>query len=325
MPGHPARSVLFYMSILALLSSAGAASLSYLPTANPFLDPKDDPYNPLRYITSNTLTAIAFAVVMVIALVHTFSTFRYGAKWMLAMVIGEYTYMAGFGCRFGLHYNPDSEAVYIAEYLFIVLSPCAFIAANYVLLGRLSRHISCTDHVLLPSQRLTFVFVSSDIITFLIQAIGGGMSVSRSVGQELVGSHIFLAGLVLQLASFLTFSCIYARFLYRIYTLVPNVWERDKEQRWYFDWRALAGALAVSCIGILIRSCYRVAELSQGYLGYLITTEAFFYVLDTLPLVVAVSVYAPFWPGRFIKNEVFDVEPKVSDLGPLESTMRHST
>ncbi|KIJ15061.1 hypothetical protein PAXINDRAFT_11981 [Paxillus involutus ATCC 200175] len=40
---------------------------------------------------SNTLTAIAFAVVMMIALIQTLSTFRYGAKWMLVMVIGEYS------------------------------------------------------------------------------------------------------------------------------------------------------------------------------------------------------------------------------------------
>ncbi|KIJ20074.1 hypothetical protein PAXINDRAFT_166231 [Paxillus involutus ATCC 200175] len=314
------------MSILALLWSAGAASLPP-PPANPFLDPKDDPYNPLRYITSNTLTAIAFAIVMVIALVQTFCTIRYGAKWMLVMVIGEYTYVAGFGCRFGLHYKPESQAIFIAEYLFIVLSPCAFIAANYILLGRLSRHISCTDHVLLPIQRLTVVFVSSDITTFLIQAIGGGMTVTHSLSQQLAGSHIFLTGLVLQLASFLTFSCIYARFLCRVYTLERDVWKRDKGQRWYLDWRALAGALAVSCIGILIRSCYRVAELSQGFQGHLATTEAFFYALDTLPLVIAISVYAPFWPGRFIENggkKVSDIEPKVSDPSPLESTV-HST
>ncbi|KAF9219843.1 hypothetical protein BS17DRAFT_670296, partial [Gyrodon lividus] len=49
-----------------------------------------------------------------------------------------------------------------------------------------------------------------------------------------------------------------------------------------------------------IRSCYRVVELSQGFQGYLATTEAFFYALDTLPLVVVISVYVPFWPGRFI-------------------------
>ncbi|KAF9226284.1 RTA1-domain-containing protein [Gyrodon lividus] len=279
-----------------------AAILPYGPPANSLLDPGDDPYNPLRYIPSNTLTAIAFAVVMIIALIQTLCTFRYGAKWMLAMIIGEYTYLAGFGYRFALHYEPDSEGIFITEYLLIVLSPCAFIAANYVLFGRLSRHISCTEHVLVPVRRLTLIFMSSDITTFLIQATGGGMIVSPSLSQRLTGSHILLAGLVLQFASFLTFSCIYTRFLYRVYTLERSVWERDKEQQWALDWRALAGALAVSCIGILVRSCYRVAELSQGYQGHLATTEAFFYALDTLPLLITISVYIPFWPGKFIEN-----------------------
>lgn len=52
-----------------------------------------------------------------------------------------------------------------------------------------------------------------------------------------------------------------------------------------------------------IRSFYRVVELSQGYQGHLATTEAFFYGLDTLPLFLAISIYTPFWPGRFIRNE----------------------
>ncbi|KIJ70506.1 hypothetical protein HYDPIDRAFT_23606 [Hydnomerulius pinastri MD-312] len=305
--------------------SASAASSPLGPPADPFLDPKDDPYNALRYIASNTLTAIAFAVVMAVALIQTFYTFRYGAKWMLAMVIGEYTYVIGFGCRFGLHYHPDSEGIYIAEYLFIVLSPCAFIAANYVLLGRLAHHINCTDHVLLPARRLTIIFVSSDITTFLIQAAGGGLSVSHNPTQEQTGSHIFLAGLVLQLASFLTFSCLYVRFLYRVYTLEHDAWERDKGRPWYVDWRTLAAALSVSCVGILVRSGYRVAELSQGFHGYLATTEVFFYALDTLPLVVAIIVYVPFWPGRFIGEDHQDLpvtEPKLSESpSPISSTV----
>jgi len=312
---HSAESVLVHFAILALMIPAVIGQTVVGPPVNPFLDPQNDPYNPLKYIPSNTLTAIAFALVILIALIQTLYTFRYGAKWMLVMVIGEYTYAIGFGCRFGLHYHPDSEGIYIAEYLFIVLSPCAFIAANYVLLGRLARHISCPTHVLLPIQKLTLVFVSSDVTTFLIQASGGGLTVSQNQTMQQAGTHIFLAGLVLQLVSFTLFSGIYMRFLYRVYTLEHGIWGRDKGQPWYRDWRTLATALAISCIGILVRSCYRVAELSQGFQGYLATTEAFFYALDTLPLVVAISVYVLFWPGWFIKDGtkiVYD-EPKLSD------------
>ena len=41
-------------------------------------------------------------------------------------------------------------------------------------------------------------------------------------------------------------------------------------------------------------------ELSGGFQGPLTRSEPFFYGLDTLPLFIAISVYVPFWPGRFI-------------------------
>lgn len=49
---------------------------------------------------------------------------------------------------------------------------------------------------------------------------------------------------------------------------------------------------------------FRVIELSQGFKGPLATNEGIFYGLDTLPLFIAVSVYVPFWPGRFIPRTV---------------------
>jgi hypothetical protein len=75
----------------------------------------------------------------------------------------------GIGARFGLHTMPENKSLYIIEYLFVVLSPCAFIAANYVLLGRLARHVDSSKYLLVPARRITIVFVSSDISTFLVQ------------------------------------------------------------------------------------------------------------------------------------------------------------
>ena len=75
---------------------------------------------------------------------------------------------------------------------------------------------------------------------------------------EFVFEKIFLAGLVLQLVSFTLFSSIYVHFLYRVYTLEHGIWGRDKGQPWYRDWRTLATALAISCIGILVSVCGQV-------------------------------------------------------------------
>lgn len=68
--------------------------------------------------------------------------------------------------------------------------------------------------------------------------------------------------------------------------------------------------------GSKIRSFYRIVELSQGFLGPIAQNEALFYALDTLPLFVAIAVYVPFWPGRFILRE--------SGVAPSDSPLAES-
>ncbi|KAJ2956916.1 hypothetical protein NUW54_g14636 [Trametes sanguinea] len=101
---------------------------------------------------ADLLVCAPTALVLAVALVQSFMLWRLGGLCMLAMVIGEYTWAVGFGTRFGLHTQPDSQGIYIAYYLFIVLSvcpPCAFIASEYMLLGRLARYLKSHRHLLI--------------------------------------------------------------------------------------------------------------------------------------------------------------------------------
>ncbi|KAF8961458.1 RTA1 like protein-domain-containing protein [Flammula alnicola] len=294
-------SVLFLL--VELISYTGAAQQTKPPRPDPFVDPKHDPYNILKYIASDTLAAIAFSLVLLVAIAQTWFMKKWGAKWMMSMTIGAYCFAFGIGTRFGLHIHPQSLGIYIVGNTFVVLSPCAFIAADYVLLGRLARHLDADKHLLfVSSRRLTFAFVMSDLVTFFIQASGGGLSASavNNPQMALIGARVFLGGLIAQLLSFGVFWCLYLVFLYRVRKYNPEIWSMDKSKAWYNSWLALATALFISCIGILIRSGFRVAELSQGFQGHLATTEPFFYGLDTLPLFIAIAVYIPFWPGRFL-------------------------
>ncbi|KAF9534270.1 RTA1 like protein-domain-containing protein [Crepidotus variabilis] len=297
------RLLRFCFIFTTLFSTVSAQRKQPLVVVDPFKDPKNDVLNPLRYIPSNVLTAIAVSLILIVALLQTLWIFKWGAKWMMAMTIGAYCFALGIGFRFGLHSNPHSDGIYIAEYLFVTLSPCAFIAADYVLLGRLARHLDADKHLLISSRRLTAVFITSDVVTFLTQAAGGGITTSRNnLNNQRIGPKIFLAGLAAQLASFAAFSAVFAVFLYRIYTKEKPLLRIDGHKAWYSRWTALAGALVLSCIGILIRSCFRTAELSQGFGGALARSEGLFYGLDTLPLFIATAIYIPFWPGRFIDD-----------------------
>lgn len=53
-----------------------------------------------------------------------------------------------------------------------------------------------------------------------------------------------------------------------------------------------------------VRCVFRTVELSEGFQGHLTTTESYFYALDVLPLLIALVIYIPFWPGRFIPNDL---------------------
>lgn len=72
----------------------------------------------------------------------------------------------------------------------IVLSPCGFIATNYMILGRLARHLDHGEYLFISPMRVTMIFVLSDVSTFLIQAAGGGISTGNSHNAVTLGSHV---------------------------------------------------------------------------------------------------------------------------------------
>lgn len=149
-----------------------------------------------------------------------------------------------------------------------------------MLLGRLALYLKSHEHLLIPPQRITVVFVASDISTFLVQAAGALLAISKNLKLAKTGEHvslpspsgarvvaltrhtqIFLAGLALQLASFAVFVLLALRFLYRIRTIDPQVWAVDAAQPWHRDWRTLALVLIVSSIGILVSPSFPHAHV----------------------------------------------------------------
>ncbi|KAJ3504810.1 hypothetical protein NLJ89_g7747 [Agrocybe chaxingu] len=293
----------FLVSLAGLVAKAAAQS-------DPFADPKNDPLNPLKYIPSTGLTAAA--LMLVVALLQTWCIRRWGAKWMSVMPIAAYCFALGMSFRFAFAKRPHSRPIYVLQSLFIILSPCGFIAADYILLGRIALHLNATKYLLIPARRITMVFVLSDVTTFLVQAAGGGVAAAADTPSTAdLGSKIFLVGLAAQLCSFLVYTATFLLFLYRVSKYENKTWKMDENKDWANRWTTLAAALGVSCVGVLVRSVFRTVEMSEGFGGPLTTTEFWFYALDLLPLFIAIAVYVPFWPGRFITGEQpsFDAIP----------------
>ena len=220
---------------------------------------------------------------------------------MLTILIGGVFYSIGLFLRIALVDNPGSLGLYIVTNMFTVLSPCGFIATVYMLLGRLAVQLDAEEFLLIKPRIVTKLFVTSDIVTLLIQASGGSMSSMKSLNK--IGTKIFLIGLIVQLISFAIYMVVFAVFLYRMKTNRPNECQMNFSERGSFaHWTVLASAISISCIGILIRSVFRTIENAQGFHGYLATHEVYFYVLDTLPLFVATFVFMIVWPPMYVSG-----------------------
>lgn len=126
----------------------------------------------------------------------------------MVLPIAEVFSALGFFLRVACRSNQQSIMLYAICNLFVILAPAAFLAFNYMMFSRLI--VSLDDELTSTSKRRTKskyspipprifgpLFVWSDVITFLIQAGGGGM---QAAGGDLskTGSKIFLVGVILQ-------------------------------------------------------------------------------------------------------------------------------
>lgn len=171
-------------------------------------------------------------------------------------------------------------------------APVFFTGGIYVLLGRLIGLFGRETSMLSAKQYL-WIFCSSDVLSLIIQAAGGGIASSESnKGKDTTpGTHIMIGGIIIQLVSVIVFIFFAINFLLRVHRLgYGNIIMRSYLKH-------LVGAMWVSIIAVFIRSIYRVIELSQGWTGYVITHEVYFIVLDGVMMVIAVGIFNIFHPG----------------------------
>jgi len=101
------------------------------------------------------------------------------------------------------------------------------------------------------------MFIPSDIISLILQAVGGAMS-STSNGDSDVGVNIALAGLSLQVATLVIFLLLVIDYFIRS----RSIWSQAQLSTRF---KVFCAALAVATVLILIRCAYRIFELSEGY------------------------------------------------------------
>ncbi|KAL1681762.1 RTA1 like protein-domain-containing protein [Schizophyllum commune] len=257
--------------------------------------------------------AVCAGLYFVSGTLHWIHYFRTGRpRYMLTLTISMYTTVLGYVFRiiYSQGDNVYSLPWYLLQSIFILLSPCAFIAVDYVLLQKLADSLgeeAAKDCLYLRSSLIVKLFVWSDFITFNVQADGAGLEANDKLDK--IGSSIALAGLILQILSFLFFTALLFRFGWRARTAHPEIWRIGAgESYWkdfgffkvtpFQDWRILWVVMCLTSVAIIIRCIFRIVEYQGGSRGYVMMHEGYSYVLDSLPLWIAMTLYAWLWPTR---------------------------
>ena len=202
---------------------------------------------------------------------------------------------------------------------------------QYIMLGKL---ISLLGPQYCRFNPVTYaiVFLLGDAASLVTQAVGGGLAAgSETEADARMGANIMLGGVCAQMFVTVLYCLLLAETLVRYFRnkpVAPFRFRRTKPQndvpRGTVDAdterkaKMLVGAMVFSTTLIFVRSIYRVAELSEGWSGPIISNEMLFCVLDATMVFLAVLVLNFIHPMWFLPRG----QTAASSTGATESGER---
>ncbi|TLD38809.1 hypothetical protein E2P81_ATG01352 [Venturia nashicola] len=256
------------------------------------------------YTPNFLLCVLALTLFTLALLVHTYQTLKQKTYFLLSLLFSILLEIFGYASRsLSAKKDPYNVIYFILQYFFIVTAPVFLTASIYVCLNKLiawargAGYTSSKGRWLRP-KLILWGFVACDVLSTGMQVAGAAL-IGKAESDEkdpATANNILLAGLAFQTFAFFIFLVVLGLLiasLVRDIVIGSNLGGK----------RTFVVALYVASLLIFLRIIFRVAETSQGVLGYLSTHEAFFGALEFAPVVLAVWILAIWHPGRCIVGE----------------------
>lgn len=288
----------------------------------------DNKYYTLLSMTGNAIFVGLFGLVFVSHIV----ILGWSRNWYVSFcfIFGTFLEMFGYAARvISANGKETLPNPFIAQIVCLTIAPAFIMAGVYFILAQLIVIQGRASSIMRPLW-FSYIFVSCDFVSLLLQAIGGALASVASKKHESVnlGSNVMLAGIAFQLVTMTVFVYFLFDFFYRsvfdYMSLAPksvksilqvffgtpqgrkyqdelyaSYDERFSSQRQHLIqlFRYLPLAIFAGIVLIYIRCTYRVVELSEGWHGHLITTEGFLFSLDGLMVFLTSALFVVFHPA----------------------------
>ncbi|KAF7559489.1 hypothetical protein G7046_g4660 [Stylonectria norvegica] len=230
---------------------------------------------------------------------------RRGTAFNIALILGLICEVLGYAGRVMSWHNPWDENGFLIQICCLTIGPAFMAAGVYLCLRRIVSAFG-PENSRLPPAYYTRIFIPCDVISLVLQALGGAIASIATQNNKSAdsGSHIMIAGLAFQVITIVAFSLVSLDFALRTVRRHRALGEAAFDQnpiakhvRNSRVFKAFLGALGLATFCILWRSAFRVAELSEGWEGAIMGDQGMFVGFEGVLIVVAVVALLVFHPA----------------------------
>ncbi|KAI0061918.1 RTA1-like protein [Artomyces pyxidatus] len=262
-----------------------------------------DGESPYGYTPAEWIGVVFVVLYSITTLIH-LGQVLYFRTWFLipTAIFAGILEIIGWAGRLWSSQNVLLNTPFLIQIVCLIIAPTPLVASNFIILGRIIRRLG-SRYSRLSARWYTIVFLSCDIISLVVQAIGGAMaSESTTNAGAANGGHVMLGGIVFQLTAIILYVALASEFLFRYIKDRPfRIYEgaRGKtDQRM----KLLLFGMSLETVFIFTRSVYRTIELADGFNGKIYTTQSLFTVLDGLMITFAMFTLNVFHPGLLLRE-----------------------
>ncbi|EEQ30402.1 hypothetical protein McanMca71_002295 [Microsporum canis] len=258
-------------------------------------------------LPANAAFAALFFISAVIFLIQGVVTRRF-IGFTIAMVLGTIGETIGYVGRILMWNNPWKQIPFMIQICCLTLAPAFLAAGIYLTLSRIVTVFGAENSRIRPLW-YPRIFIPCDIMALALQGAGGGISSTAGDddrSQADLGKNIMIAGLIIQVVTLTIFMALAADFAFRTQSRIRALGNAALDSS-YSHLRASSQfklfllALSASTVCIYVRSIYRIAELSEGWDGPLLSNEGLFIGMESVFVVVSVLILNAFHPSRCFK------------------------
>lgn len=216
----------------------------------------------------------------------------------VALSLGCVGEAVGYVGRVMLWNNPFDHAGFQMQICCLIISPAFLSAGIYLTLKHLVINFGESWSRLSPA-RYTHIFIAGDLLSLILQGVGGGLAATADFGTEEqdAGTDVMIAGVVWQVFTLTIFGYLLIEYAVRTYKRRDQVPAESMALLQKTSFRCFLFGIAIAFVTIFARCVYRIPELAFGWRSELMREEVDFIVLEGAMIVTAVVALTIFHPG----------------------------